>query len=105
MEKNQIAKLQPGTLTSNVKYTYQYCKYRHPESADELPEFGSWEHSGKIFDAVDCLWDAAAVHEAECRGGIAFRVLEIVTIQSVEVVDEFRVPQIMLGASCKNRIN
>lgn len=94
MEKNQIAELQPGTLTSNVKYVYQYCNYHHPESADELPEFGPWENNDEIFDTVDYLWDYAAQQEAGCRGGIAFRVLEIVTIQSVEVVDEFCTPQI-----------
>ena len=94
MEKNQIAELQPGALTRNVKYVYQYCNYRHPVSADELPEFGPWEHDDEIFDTVDDLWERAATHEAEWRGGIAFRVLEIVTIQSVEVVDEFCAPQI-----------
>jgi len=94
METNQIAELQPGSLTRSVKYVYQYCKYHHPESADELPEFGPWEHDDEIFDTVDELWEHAATHEAEWRGGIAFRVLEIVTIQSVEAVDEFRAPQI-----------
>ena len=76
--------LHPGALISNVSYVYQYCDH-----SDEEPSvLGPWETYNDVFDTVDHAWDRIAQHEVERRGGIAFRVLEVVTIQSVHLKDQ-----------------